>query len=111
MHSFRLLADLPWDRCPARLGPGARSVAVISAACAGRVVLIWPARAGCRSERGEAQEGFALLEVAVPSWLEDRHRSEQEDWMGQVVIGMDPDKRSAAIEIMAADEGVAGGGR
>jgi hypothetical protein len=34
---------------------------------------------GCRSERGEAQEGFALLEVAVPSLLEDGPNSEQED--------------------------------
>jgi len=31
-------------------------------------------------ERGEAQEGFALLEVAVPSLLEDCANSEQEDW-------------------------------
>ena len=31
--------------------------------------------------------------------------------MGQVVIGMDPHKRSATIEIMAGDEAVAGGGR
>lgn len=46
-----------------------RFVALISAARAGRVALIWPARTGCRGERGEAQEGFAQLEVAVPSWL------------------------------------------
>jgi transposase len=31
--------------------------------------------------------------------------------MGTVVIGMDPHKRSATIEVMAADETVAGGGR
>jgi transposase len=31
--------------------------------------------------------------------------------MGQVVIGMDPHKRSATIEVMAADETVLGGGR
>jgi hypothetical protein len=31
--------------------------------------------------------------------------------MGTVVIGMDPHKRSATIEVMAADEGVPGGGR
>jgi hypothetical protein len=35
----------------------------------GRVALIWPARTGCRGERGEAQEGFAQPGVAVPSWL------------------------------------------
>ena len=31
--------------------------------------------------------------------------------MGAVVIGMDPHKRSATIEVMAADEAVLGGGR
>jgi transposase len=31
--------------------------------------------------------------------------------MGQVVIGMDPHKRSATIEVMAGDETVLGGGR
>jgi transposase len=31
--------------------------------------------------------------------------------MGHVVIGMDPHKRSATIEVMAADESVLGGGR
>jgi transposase len=31
--------------------------------------------------------------------------------MSQVVIGMDPHKRSATIEVMAGDEAVAGGGR
>src|SRR5215469_3275985 len=31
--------------------------------------------------------------------------------MSQVVIGMDPHKRSATIEVMAADETVLGGGR
>jgi hypothetical protein len=31
--------------------------------------------------------------------------------MGTVVIGMDPHKRSATIEVMAADERVLGGGR
>ena len=31
--------------------------------------------------------------------------------MSQVIIGMDPHKRSATIEVMAADEAVLGGGR
>ena len=31
--------------------------------------------------------------------------------MAQVIIGMDPHKRSATIEVMAADEAVLGGGR
>ena len=31
--------------------------------------------------------------------------------MSQVIIGMNPHKRSATIEVMTADESVAGGGR
>jgi len=31
--------------------------------------------------------------------------------MGAVVIGMDPNKRSATIEVMAGDETILGGGR
>lgn len=31
--------------------------------------------------------------------------------MSQVIIGMDPHKRSATIEVMASDETVVGGGR
>jgi hypothetical protein len=46
-HSHRLLVDLCQDRCLARLGLGTRFVALTSAAHAGRVALIWPARAGC----------------------------------------------------------------
>jgi transposase len=34
-----------------------------------------------------------------------------EERMGQVIIGMDPHKRSATIEVMAGDETVLGGGR
>jgi hypothetical protein len=67
MLSIRLLVDLPQDRRLARLGLGARFVALNSAARAGRVALIWPARTGRCPGQGEAQEGFAQLEVAVPS--------------------------------------------
>jgi transposase len=35
----------------------------------------------------------------------------EEDTMSQVIIGMDPHKRSATIEVMASDETVVGGGR
>lgn len=41
--AHRLLVPLTQDRCLARLGPGARAVALTSAAHAGRVALIWPA--------------------------------------------------------------------
>jgi hypothetical protein len=56
--------------------------------------------------------GFALLEVAVPSLLED-WPEERAGGLGMspVVIGMDPHRRSATIEVMAGDEAVVGGGR
>jgi transposase len=47
----------------------------------------------------------------VPSWLGKQSMIDQEDTMSQVIIGMDPHKRSATIEIMASDETVVGGGR
>src|SRR6187397_1749782 len=66
--------------------------------------------------RGEAQEGFALLEVALPSrldnqwWIEHR-RTEMSSVEDRVVIGMDPHKRSVTIEVMAGDETILGSGR
>src|SRR5438552_302001 len=89
---------------------GARFVALISAARAGRVALFWPARTGRRDERGEAQEGSVQLEVAVPSLL-GRCQHDRGGRMSQVIIGMDPHKRSATIEIMTSDETVVSGGR
>jgi len=58
-----------------------------------------------------AQEGFALLEVAVPSWPVRHVGIGQEEQVNTVIIGMDPHKRSATIEVMTADETVGGGGR
>ena len=56
------------------------------------------------------KRGLPALEVAVPS-SPVRHSKRQEEQMGTVIIGMDPRKRSATIEVMAADETVLGGGR
>jgi Transposase len=61
--------------------------------------------------RGEAQEGFVLLEVAVPSRLDTVVGSSDRRGMSAVVIGMDPHKRSATIEVMAGDERILGRGR
>jgi transposase len=47
----------------------------------------------------------------VPSWLGKRTRIDEEGEMSQVIIGMDPHKRSATIEVMVSDETVVGGGR
>jgi transposase len=71
-----------------------------------------PGVAGSR----EAQEGFAQLEVALPSRLEHPVMEtsiggRMDSTSGRVVIGMDPHKRSATIEMMTADETVLGGGR
>jgi hypothetical protein len=38
-------------------------------------------------------------------------RSSRRNKMSGVIIGMDPHKRSATIEVMASDETVVGGGR
>jgi CBS domain len=56
------------DRCPARLGPGARRDAPSQRLPTGviGVALIWPA-VSPGTARGEAGKGFVLLEVAVPS--------------------------------------------
>src|SRR6476661_4409536 len=79
-----------------------------------RVALIWTAPPGHR-RAGEAQEGIALLEVAVPSTAQhstgSRHGGRHGRAGPRVVIGMDPHKRSVTIEVMLADESVVGGGR
>ena len=65
---------------------------------------------------GEAQEGFAQLEAALPSRLDDRTgssiggTSERNIRSGRDRDG-DPHKRSATIEVMTADDTVVGGGR
>ena len=48
--------------------------------------------------QGEAGKGFALLEVAVPSLLTITVQGEEEP-MG-VIIGVDPHKCSATIEVV-----------
>ena len=61
------------------------------------VALNWHA-ASSGTARGEARKGFVLLEVAVPSLL-NIAAMEKEEPMG-VIIGMDPHKRSATIEVI-----------
>jgi transposase len=57
------------------------------------------------------ERGLPALEVALPSSLSRCSDSKLEGWMSAVVIGMDPHKRTATIEVMASDEAVVGGGR
>src|SRR3954451_12056228 len=114
--AHRLLVVLPLGPDLARLGSGVRLVALSLAAhaesCGSHVACAGRASLG----PGEAQEGFVRLEAALPSrlddqvWLEDR-RSSVNAGSGRVVIGMDPHKRSATIEVMTAEETIVGGGR
>ena len=57
------------------------------------------------------KEGFARLEVALPSLLDIPFGSCTEALMTGVVIGVDPRKRLVTIEVMAPDEAVLDGGR
>ena len=59
--------------------------------------------------RGEARKGFAQLEVAVPSSPEFTWRAEEE--LVGVIIGMDPHKRSATIEVIDERAAVLAGGK
>ena len=80
-----------------------------------RVALSWHARAGHRRVgRGSRGVCPARSSVALPdsttNWIEHREgacSSKQK----RVVIGMDPHKRSATIEVMTADETIVGTGR
>src|SRR5215469_16915025 len=93
-----------------RLGPGARRDALYQRLPAGfiGVALIWLAFSP-GAVRGEAQKGFAQLEVAVPS-LRSAHCRQGRVLMG-VIIGMDPHKRSATIEVIDERAGVLAAGR
>src|SRR5262245_61567704 len=68
-HAHRLLVLLLLGPGLARFGPGVRLVALISAAHAGRVALIWPARAGCRfrARRGSRRVCRTRSSVALPA--------------------------------------------
>ena len=61
------------------------------------VALSWPA-VWPGTVRGVARKGFAQLEVAVPSLPDVTRRGEEEPV--SVIIGMDPHKRSATIEVV-----------
>lgn len=74
------------------------------------MALTWPAAPWPPTGVGEAQQGIALLEVAVPS--DSTHIELEENIMEErVVIGMDPHERSVTIEVMGAAEQVLHGGR
>ena len=107
---MRLLVYLPYGPGPARLGRGVRQGARIAAVHCELVRLTHGA--SCRSPwRGEAQEGSAQLKVALPSPPVITGFQARGKHMGHVVIGMDPHKRSATIEIIDDRQKVLFGGR
>src|SRR5918994_2364603 len=100
--------------------PGARPVALTSAAHAGRVALIWPARAGRRSTGGRGSRGVCgarssgalhARTTAGASIGGRMGKAAADQTADRVVVGMDPHKRSVTIEVMVGDETVLGGGR
>ena len=117
VSDFRLLVPLTQDRCLARLGPGARVVALISAAHAGRVALIWPAYPGRRQGQERLKRGLPSSKPRCPPGSTTTTVRASEEGVStsttaeRVVIGMDPHKRSATIEVMSGDESIRGGGR
>jgi len=97
--------------------PACRS---LSAAHAGRVALIWPARAGRRFDGRSGSEGNVQLEVAVPSSLDVAAAARIGGPDGQDTGGSGggtgrgrdgPAQAVVTVEVMAGDEAVLGGGR
>src|SRR5438067_3406770 len=61
-----------------------------------------------------SSQGSVRLKVALPSRLDEPVRSSNGGLVSgsdRVVIGMDPHKRSATIEVMTGDETILGAGR
>src|SRR5262249_25592028 len=108
-RTSRLLRDLAQDRRLARLGPGVRRDAHSPRLPTGVIgVALNRLAFSPDTVRGEARKGSVLLEVAMPSLLTTTH-SAKEAPMGRVVIGMDPHKRSATIEVLDEHERVLAG--
>src|ERR1700712_2788925 len=61
--------------------------------------------------RGVAPEGTALLVVALPTSPSLLERGEAEQHMNHVIIGVDPHKLSATIEVVDEHEKLLGSGR
>src|SRR3954451_2547636 len=81
------------SRCSAR-----RSHIAAAHRCLFGVALSWPAVLS-GTARGVAGKGFVPLEVAVPSLLTTSPAQSRRDAVG-VIIGMDPHKNSATIEVV-----------
>ena len=107
----RLIVDWTHDPAFARLGLGVRRSALLAAAhpMLG-VALIWSAASpGTVTRRGS--RGDCPLDVALPTSPSHRFEAEQEKRMEQVIIGVDPHKLSATIEVVDRHENLLGSGR
>jgi hypothetical protein len=87
---------------------------------AGRSLLRLPTTCWCGSQldcvrrtpwRGVAQEGTAQLEEAIPTSPFPTGFEERRSVMEQVIIGVDPHKLSATIEVVDKQEHLLGSGR
>lgn len=123
----RLLVDFPHGNGPARLCRGARRDALISTAHQlHRCGSLMACEASGAVRWGVAQEGTVALEVVLPALASSGRprrlgcgrRLEGGSKMSTttgiptgVILGMDPHKRSATIEVLAPGEQVLGGGR
>src|SRR4051794_11759697 len=92
------------SRCSAR-----RSHIAAAHRCLFGVALSWPAVLS-GTARGVAGKGFVPLEVAVPSLLTTSPAQSRRGAVG-VIIGMDPHKNSATIEVVDERGRVLAGGR
>ena len=108
---MRLLRDWTNDLAFARLGRGVRRDARNAAA---HLTWVWLSNGlrPCRAPwRGVAQEGTAQLEVAMPTSPFPNGSRKGESVMEQVIIGVDPHKLSATIEVVDKRERLLGSGR
>ena len=96
----RLLRRFPQDRCLARLGPGVRREALHAAAhrcgCGSLPVCSPSGTVTRRGSKGDCPARSSTAHLAVPIGT----RREQENAMTKVIIGVDPHKLSATIEVV-----------
>ena len=109
--SFWATRDLRQGRCLARLGLGARRDALIWAAhplsgCGSPSVCCPSGTVTRRGSRRDCPARSSTAHLAVPS-----ARARREQHMSQVIIGVDPHKLSATIEVVDDREKVLGSGR
>ena len=110
--SRRLTRRFRQDRCLARLGPGVRREALHAAAhpavgCGSLPVCSPSGTVTRRGSKGDCPARSSTAHLAVPIG----HEARQENAMAKVIIGVDPHKLSATIEVVDRHEKLLGSGR